>query len=259
MRKYFVVISIILLSFFGVLKPLQLASLNLFSGSILYLRTLSYDVNDVLIFYSNVENIRQENIRLREKLNQIETQNALKINNEILNNEVLDLQNFFKEDRFFDDKKIDFLRVIFYDAFSSRIYLDIGDRQVEIGDEVLYGRNLVGVVYGVSSDIVEVKLLSDRDFILNTIVVTRNKEKVKTVLSGEIGDSLVIKNILSTESVSEGDLVYTANTNQNILPELIVGRVERLEGITSQTFRKASLIKFYDLNYINYLGVLSDD
>lgn len=255
MKKYFVVISIIFLSNFGLFKPVQFVSLNVFSSSILFLRSLSYDVNDVLRFYSNIENIRKENIKLRSEILALETKNGVKISKENIINELENLQKIFNDDEFFKDKKIKYLRILFYDSFSSRLFLESEGNNIENGAEVLYGRNLVGIVVSSNSRILEVKLLSDRGFLLNSIIINSNKEKIKTVTSGELGDSLVIKNILSTENVKEGDMVYTSTTNNGVTPELIIGKVERLEGITSQTFRKASISKFYDLTFINFVGV----
>ena len=257
MKKYLVVISIFLASYFGFLKPIQFLSLNLLSGNILFLRSLSYDINDVLIFYSNIENIRKENIRLKSEILTLKSKLAAENSTDFTNNELQSLKNLFSNDIFFKNKNLKFLRVVYYDAFSSRIFLSKSDVDINVGDEVLYGRNLVGTVLNFSSNIVEVKLISDKDFILNSIILNQDKEKIKTITTGELGDSLIIKNILSTENVKEGDLVFTSNTNKDIAPELVVGKIERLEGITSQTFRKATLSKFYDLNFINYLGVLS--
>jgi cell shape-determining protein MreC len=158
------------------------------------------------------------------------------------------------------NKQILIKKIIYYDPFASKLILDNSENsKIKMNSLVLINSNLVGLTNESSGGVIEVKLLSSTDLNVNTQIINQKQFKIKTVLSSESGDSLVINNILATEEVGEGDTVVTSNSNEGILPDLIVGRIQRIEGITSQTFRKAYLEKNYDLNLKNFVEVLINE
>jgi rod shape-determining protein MreC len=235
--------------------------LNTLTPTIFFYKSTSFEIKDIFIFYTNVEGIRRENFNLKNKIRDLELASSVS-RVEDLNLEGLNrTKNLFTSDSLFENINISYSQVLFYNPASSNLLITNNDTnsKIKIGNLVLYGRSLIGVVSNVSGKVVEVKLISSKDFDLNTIIVTKNNSKVKTVTSGDKFDGIVISNLLSTEEVSDGDMVITSSTNEGILSDLIIGRLDRIEGISSQTFRKAYIKKFYDLNYIEYVGVMLND
>ncbi len=261
MRKYIFALILVLLSYFQVISFFKLTFLSTFTPVIYFYKILSFEAKDLYIFYTNIEGIRKENINLKNKVLELELTSSITRVGDLNSDELNRTKNLFTSDNFFDKRAVIYSQVLFYNPSFSKLLVTNNDTSSKIknGNLVLYGRNLIGVVSNISSNIIEVKLLSATDFDLNTIIVTKSGDKVKTVTSGDKFDGLAINNLLSTEQAADGDIVITSSTNENIPSDLIIGKLDRIEGISSQTFRKALIKKFYDLNSINYVGILVND
>ena len=256
MKKIIFSIFLLLLSYFNVTLFIQNTVIGLFTPIIISLRISSLGINDSIRFYQNIERIRQENIDLRKKVYLSENRIDSERIDSGTKSEYDNTLQFF-EDSYFENKKITIHEVIFYDNPGSEIVLkNFAESKVKTGDLLLLGRNIVGIVSYTDEGIIKADLLSKNTLQVNSYILNSENQKITTLITGEPGDSLVISNILATELVAEGDLVLTSTTNQNILSDLIIGRIQRIEGISSQTFRKASVKKNYDLNFIKFVGIL---
>jgi len=261
MRSYILALTLIVLSYLHFTSAVKAVLISTLTSSIFFYKNISFEVKDIYIFYTNVEGIRRENFNLKNNIRDSQLASSV-VRIENLNLDGLNrAKNLFTSDSLFENITINYSKVLFYNPAFSKLLITNNDinSKIKAGNLVLYGRNLVGVVSSISGNLVEVKLISARDFDLNTIIVTKNSNKVKTVTSGDKFDGLAINNLLSTEQVSDGDLVITSSTNEGIISDLVIGKLERIEGISSQTFRKAYIKKFYDLNYIEYVGVMQSD
>ena len=257
MKKIIFSIFLLLLSYLNITIYFQNLVIGVLTPVIIQLRVLSLDIGDSLRFYQNIERIRQENIELRKKVNLAESFGDIKKIDEVSTVDYANTSKYF-EDIYFQNKKVSIHEIIYYDDSSSEIFLkDFNESGVKTGDLLVLGRNLIGIISYVEMGIIKADLVSKNSNQINSYILNSNNQKITTIISGETGDSLVINNILATEVVSEGDLVLTTNTNSMIPSDLIIGRIQRLEGISSQTFRKATIRKNYDLNFMKFIGVLS--
>lgn len=257
MRIYLIPLFILILSYSGITKLLQMSFFSFASPLILNLKESSIKVQEIFVLFSNIDEIRKENSRLKKIITLSDLEDTKKRLELLNNNEITTLKQSFKNSNLLRDREISIKKVIYYDSFGSRIFLDNSESELfKEGSLVLIGENLIGLVKIGDSKIIEVRLVSNKDLVINTNIINKDLFKIKTVLDSESGDSLIINNILATEEVKEGDLVVTSNTNENILPDLIIGNIQRIEGISSQTFRKAYLSKFYDLHNTNFVGVV---
>lgn len=257
MKKIIFSIFLLLMSYFNLTFIIQNAIIGVLTPVIISLRIASLDVNDSVRFYQNIERIRQENVELRKKLYLSET----KIDSDRVDLSIkseYDKTTKFFEDPYFENKKISIHEIIFYDNSGSEIVLkNFPESKVKSGDLLLLGRNIIGVVSYTDAGIIKADLLSKNSLQINSYILNSENQRITTLITGEPGDSIVINNILATESVAEGDLVLTSSTNQKIISDLIIGRIQRIEGISSQTFRKASVKKNYDLNFVKFIGVMT--
>ena len=257
MKKIIFSIFLLLMSYFNLTFFIQNAIIGVLTPVIISLRIASLDVNDSVRFYQNIERIRQENVELRKKLYLSET----KIDSDRVDLSIkseYDKTTKFFEDPYFENKKISIHEIIFYDNSGSEIVLkNFPESKVKSGDLLLLGRNIIGVVSYTDAGIIKADLLSKNSLQINSYILNSENQRITTLITGEPGDSIVINNILATESVAEGDLVLTSSTNQKIISDLIIGRIQRIEGISSQTFRKASVKKNYDLNFVKFIGVMT--
>jgi len=257
MKKIFISLFILLISYLGIMQIAQEKFINVFTPIIIFLRTSSYEIFDILRLVQNVENIRQENKILKEKLMIIEnTEQVGKVSSILLKDREF-TESFFKQE-YFKNKSVTIHEIIYYDISNSELIISDGfSSMIKNGDLAILGKNLIGVVSESSSGVIRIKLLSRSSDIISTHIITEKSEKINTVISGEAGDSLVINNILATENVKPGDIVVTSTTNKKLPPDFIIGNIQRIEGISSQTFRKATIKKNYDLNFLKFIGILS--
>jgi cell shape-determining protein MreC len=257
MKKIVFSIFLLLLTYLNITIYLQNLVIGVLTPVIIQLRVLSLDLSDSLRFYQNIERIRQENIELRKKVSLVESFSDSKKIDDVSALDYANTSKYF-EDSYFQNKKVSIHEIIFYDDSGSEIYLkDFTESGVKTGDLLILGRNLIGIISYVDMGIIKADLLSKNSNQINSYILNSDNQKITTIITGEAGDNLVINNILATEIVSEGDLILTSSTNPKILADLIIGRIQRLEGISSQTFRKATIRKNYDLNFMKFIGVLS--
>lgn len=260
MRLYIAALIILTLSYFQITKNLQLSFYNFFSPVILFLRESTISIKEFGVILSNIDEIRKENTKLKGQVYELYDQLAGKDVLSLNNKENSILKDSFNSFDLLKNKKIVLKKIVYYDAFKSRLVLDNQEgTKIPVNSLVIVGNNLVGIVNNSGGGSVEVMLISSKDLIINTYIINSQDFKIKTVLDSESGDSLVINNVLATEDVKVGDLVVTANNNENILPDLVIGKVQRIEGISSQTFRKSYIQKNYDLNLSSIVGVIVNE
>jgi cell shape-determining protein MreC len=242
------------------MKNLQLSIFNFLSPVIIYLNQSSAELKDLTRVVYNIEGLRQENIRLRSLVTQLISEKSQTAVSSLNDSEKVSLQTQFESSKLLKNKKISIKKIIFYDSFQSKLILENSSSEfIPDSSIVIIGDNIVGLVESSKNNTLEVNLISSTNVIVNTNIINNDRFKIKTVLSSESGDSLIINNILSTEEVLVGNIVVTSNSNERILPDLIVGTIQRVEGVSSQTFRKAYVEKNYDLNIKNYVGILIND
>lgn len=251
MKIYLISLLVIFLSYIGFTKVLQNSFFNFFSPVIVTLKNLSVDIKEYSVLLGNLDEVRKENTRMKILISEMKTKNTQDTVNSINQREL---------DSIKISKNMLIRKIIYYDSFGSKLILDNSDsKKIPENSLVLIDLNLIGLTEASNGDIIEVKLLSSKDLIVNTYIINSKQFKIKTVLDSESGDSLTINNILATEDVEVGDSIVTSNNNELILPDLVVGRVQRIEGISSQTFRKAYIEKNYDLNLRSYVGIMVDE
>jgi len=106
MRIYLIGFLLLILSYFGVTKYLQLSFYNFFSPVILFLRESSLNVKDFSLVIVNLDEVRKENYRLKILLGEMETLIAQNQIFSIENREIENLSNDFKSNSVLKNKKL---------------------------------------------------------------------------------------------------------------------------------------------------------
>lgn len=130
---------------------------------------------------------------------------------------------------------------------------------VQVGQAVVVGNTLIGKV-AVASDVgAKVLLVTHGSFSLR--VKTANSQALG-VLKGEGGSSMIIENVLLSESISTGDVVVTygdVNEKGFGIPEgLVVGKIISIDKKPSAVFQMAKLISPLDFSRIFTVFVIKD-
>ena len=255
-KKVIFISLIILFSSFGLLKPFQLLFIDLLSPVIFFNKSAVLNLQNAVIFYQNIEKIRQENLELRRYSFYDENSSKIEKLESLNSREKDELRAVVKEDLLLGTN-FTIAEVIFFNTETNTIFLKAEDGSFGVGDVVTYGRYLVGDVVSQKDGLLEARLISRQGELVSGVLINKNNEKIRVNVLAENSNQLVINNILSTEVVEIGDLVYTSTSNPLYISDLIIGTVERVEGISAQAFRKGYLGRPFDLQKLKYLVVVS--
>lgn len=133
--------------------------------------------------------------------------------------------------------------------------LDRGsDNAVEVGQAVVVNDSLIGKIDTVSPKLSRVKLVIAEDFSFTVKIMDRN---ANGVIKGEGTIDMLLDNVVLSDTVEVADIVVTrgdvTQDGNGILPNLIVGKVIRVEKKPSalfQTARVKSLVDFTKLTNV---------
>ncbi len=208
--------------------------------------------------FGDISRLREENFNLKNKEFILVSKDFSERLSQISLNEYEKLKLSIGNDSYFKDKKYEIVEIIYVDKNTSRLFIKKKENY-NIGSPVMIGRFYIGVIVAVNSSNFEVELWNKSGRSLNTVLLNKSDEnQIFTVRSDNYNTSY-IENILSTESVNVGDYVVTSSTNAQIPSNLFLGIVDRVEGVSSQTFRKALIKKQYELEKSNYVVILKND
>jgi len=258
MKKIITVILIISWGYFlGGLKVREFLIENL-SPYIQFNKELNQKINNFYQDYSEISRLREENYDLKNK-EFIYVNKDFKERYSLVDiGELEKIKKSVENDEFFKGRLLEISNIIYLDKANSKIFVKkVGDFRV--GDTVLIGRFFVGNIVSVNNSSYEVDLWNKKERTINSYIIINKSEKLVMNISSENFNTSYIENILSTEDVKIGDLIVTSSTNQNIPKDLFIGVVDRVEGISSQTFRKALIKKGYDLEKSSYVILMKND
>ena len=129
---------------------------------------------------------------------------------------------------------------------------------VKVGDAAVFENNVVGKVSKTSENISNVVLITSADFSF-TVKSGQNKI-VLGVLNGQGGGEMTLDNVLLSENLKKGDLVFTngdVNLNgEGFPPELIVGKIISVEKSPSALFQKADVEALIDFTKLSTVFVI---
>ena len=160
--------------------------------------------------------------------------------NRILKRELYDLNNMNIE---YDDYILG--RVLYRDMYSfyEEIIINLGEENVEVGDALVVGNGLVGVIYKVNKTNSYAKLLSS-DY------------NVSVLVNGEYGNlnNGIISLLDKYSDIKEGDYVYTSNYG-DVESGIYVGRIKEIF-YDKDILGKQAVVELVDNNDLNYVGVI---
>lgn len=145
-----------------------------------------------------------------------------------------------------------------------RLKIDVGEKAgVRIGREVVSGGLLVGRIVSVEKHSSQVAAVTDSSLKIPVVVRSPGERGIKAegILSERAGERLVLKEVLKSEGVEEGDLVFTSGEG-DWLPDLLIGEVEVVEEEKGKVFKRAlvsSLIDWEGLRYVFVVKIFGEE
>ena len=116
-------------------------------------------------------------------------------------------------------------------------------------------RGLVGRVVEAGVNSAQVQLLTDPSSSVN---VRLGASRAEGVAVGQLNDPIIIKWIEQDIPVSENELVMTSGLGGNFPPDLVVGRVAKVEQSTSELFQEAEMRPAVDFDSLEIVLVIID-
>ena len=137
------------------------------------------------------------------------------------------------------------------------LIIDIGlDQGVVVGQAVIINQGIIiGKIIEVQSDSAVVRLLTDSSSKLAVSLI--NQDIVSGLLTGSLGLGMDLQYIPQGQEVKKGDLVITANLNEDMPGGLIAGRVEEVEFSEEELFKTASVSPLVDYNTLFLVAVIT--
>lgn len=255
------ILSALLILFFGyfhVFDPLRNVYQWVFSPIELGLEEGAAGIKDYLSFYSNMNDVRRENLELKQKVLDLESdlleleklkQENIALESQLMNKEELGLDRLLLPANVMGNSK---------DLSGSTVYLDKGKiHGVKEGNNVILDNFLVGVVKEVSSGRSLVELITSSNSSA-TVYDINSVQKTEGLAIGQLGTSIVVERILPNEEVSVGDIIVTSGKDGTFIPDLYVGKIQEVVDDPSQPLKRAYLNTFTDLSKIRKVFVILD-
>lgn len=255
MRKIVIILLITLLSYLNLIPSLRLKLIENLKPFIVFNRNVEIGFKESIGLLFAINEMREENHKLK-------SQNFIFVSKEykekiekIDSSELKSLQQSIHDDSFYEGKSYGFSEVYRIDSHNFKILIrktpGFGD-----GDIVMYGRTYLGNIINSGEEFFEVKMWNTKENNLNALLLNKVDEKIKVIIKTENFNTSYVDNILSTENVSIGDLLVTSPVNDHVPAGLILGQVDRVEGVTAQPFRKAYIKREFDLEKVGQVVLL---
>lgn len=255
--KYLIITFVVLI--FGLLEFLNPVRqvFQQFSSPVQFgLRKSAISLKDSLKLFHNFNEIRKNNLDLlkenRDLKGIIANLKNLEEENDILKDQ-LDLK---KEGLV--DKELVLASVMGNpeDLTSTSLMLDKGTRQgIKVGNNVILGNYLIGIVTQVTSERSIINLTTSPDVSLTVEDVEANS-KAEGLAKGDLGTSIKVTKLLPEDVINEGDVFITSGKDGNFLPGFVVGKVSQVNFGASDPLKSALLSPMTEFNRLNKVFVI---
>lgn len=141
-----------------------------------------------------------------------------------------------------------------------RLKINIGEKAgVKPGLMVISENVLVGKVERVEKYFSLVVLAADPGLKIPVIVRSPQKAGIigRGILSGYSKEQFVLEELLKSEAIDEGDLVFTSGEGE-WLPDLMIGQIEKIEESQGKVFKKAWVASLVDWQNLRNIFVVKD-
>lgn len=258
MKKIIFILLVILLGYINPSLNLKNSFLEILAPYIEFNKEIQLKITDLVMGISEINKLREENYDLKNKEFIYVSKDYKERVEKTQFNELEKLKKTIEDDDYFKGKILATPKILYLDKLNSKLFLK-REGDFKIGDSVLIGRFFIGLIVGVNKTSYEVSLWNRKDNNLGVFVISSQNDNLVANIKSDNYNTSYIENILSTEVVEIGDLVVTSSINEGIPNNLYIGVIDRVEGVSSQTFRKALIKKPYSLEKSNYVILIKND
>jgi len=255
MRYLYLSILVLIIGYFGLLNPFKDVFQKGFFPLQFGLKNMASELKDSTKLFSNLNNLRKENIALTEKnldlLSQVVELKKLSEENAVLN-EQLGLKKSFGE-------QFLFVNILgnSADLTGASFIIDKGSKDgVVVGDNVIRGSYMIGIIRKVYSFRSIASFVSSSDVSIS-VKDLDSSTKTEGIAEGQYASSILMKRILPTEVIQVGDNIITSGKDGVFMPGYLVGKVTKVIEVPSETLKSAYLETFINFSKVDKAFVLT--
>lgn len=212
--------------------------------------SVTSDIVGVFTDVGNINNLESKNISLTRKL-------------KIAQSKIITLQRYQKENVYLKKQlnnkyllnKYNYVesQILYYGptGIFGYIYIALNNKNVKIGDTVVYENYLIGKVTNVYGSYAKVMLISNVNIYVPVYVGNYN-----AILTGSLSHSLILNDITQFDKISIGDIVLTSSLGSSFPRNLIVGYISYISPNSSSSIRNVDVNNAINVNNLKYVFVL---
>ncbi len=260
--KYLVVSFIlVVISFFGVLRPLEDFAAFAFSPVQGQVRILGLGLRDTFNFFLNISGIYSENQALKEEI--------LDLEQKLIELKILEEERRALKDQFLEgDQKPDYfeeealyilstLTGVSQDLSGTMMYANSGHVHGVTKDSIVVYKNyLVGKVLKVEAYRSLIVFLYSPDVSV-AVKNVDSLDQTEGVVRGDFGTSLKMERVLQSESLSKGDVLVSSGKEGVFPPGYIVGRVSEVYEVPAEPVKSARVEPMIGLEDLSVVFILT--
>lgn len=207
----------------------------------------SQNLHRELDFIVNLRRLRTENLKLTERVLELEAQLAAQKERE-------------REESVRQEQTIPQLilaEIIGRSARGGEAILVVNrglNSEVREGAAVVFKDFLLGEIFAVEPERAKVRLLTDSRFSA-AAVDEDSLDRARGLVSGQYGTTVILQKVLPTESLAVGDTIITSGEDGKFSKGLILGRVKRILGEEAEVFKGAELELLLDFDSLEEVFV----
>lgn len=254
MRILILSIIVFLLGIINFTRPLQTGAHFVFGPVQLGMAEIARNLKDSFRFFSNLSEIRNDNLALMEQ-NTVLLAEVAELKGEREENKILREQLELKREQEIDVPVV-MASVLGNpsDTSGNTVILDKGTGSgIQVGDSVILNKHLVGSITKAYFLRSVVELTSSPSF---TATVHDSETRTEGLVKGQYGTNLVMDRILPGEAISEGDIIVTSGKDGFFEPDLVVGIVKSVSNLTADPLITAELEPVVDVGNLNKVFVI---
>lgn len=240
------------------LEPVKYAISNCFAPMQRGIDTLGNKITEKLHMFSDIEDLIEENEKLKEELDNVKSENQM------LTQEKYEL-NWFRDLYELDMQYLDYqkvaARVISRDpnSYINEFVIDKGSEDgIAVDMNVMSGNGLVGIITEVGKNWAKVRsIIDDKSSVSGMFLTTSDKCIVKGNLELLDEGYINVEMINANAEIYDNYEIVTSYISDKYLPGILIGYVSNITADTDKFSKHAYLTPAVDFNHIDAVLVIT--
>jgi len=203
-------------------------------------------------WYRNLLIIKDENLKLKEKIVQLNLLNG-KLNNYKIENEKLRSMLKFKES--YKHLSLQPANVMNHSFSSSpnSILIDVGKNKVNKNQAVIDMEGLLGKTISIGNKASKVQIITDKNFAVSVKVGDKME---KAIFKPDYGDRGFLEGVVKSVKLRKNDIIYTSGLGEIYPPDIPVCKILEISSDNDKPYQNVIVEILANLTNLNYVFVI---